>query len=152
VTYCTQLLLLLCACWSSVMLVSQDLFCSCFISLHSPLLLYSVVVSYVVFCLHARLLLTVGQFPAASVCLSASTTAQFLIVFTSWLTALTLSHSCFHDEDTFLFLLFLPFSWLPSLACPSLASRSLLLPQSFSSLPCFLCALLPVLPQTSSAQ
>ena len=43
------------------------------------------------YCLHARLLLIVGQISDASTRLSASTTAQSAIGFTSWLTLLTLA-------------------------------------------------------------
>ena len=43
------------------------------------------------FCLHARLLSIVGQISDASIRLSASTTAQSAISFTSWLTISTLA-------------------------------------------------------------
>ena len=72
------------------------------------------------FCLHARLLLIVGQISDASIRLSASTTTQSAIGFTSWLTVATLSHSCLSDEPTLPFLL-LPSRWLSFLARSLLA-------------------------------
>ena len=66
------------------------------------------------FCLHARLLPIVGQISDASIRLSASTTAQSAIGFTSWLTVATLAHSCLSDEPTLPFRLLLTSSFLPS--------------------------------------
>ena len=72
------------------------------------------------FCLHARLLPIAGQISDASIRLSASTTAQSAIGFTSWLTVATLSHSRLSDEPTLPFLL-LPSRWLSFLARSLLA-------------------------------
>ena len=73
------------------------------------------------FCLHARLLPIVGQISDASTRLSASTTAQSAIGFTSWLTVATLAHSRLSDEPALPFRLLLPSLWFPFLARSLLA-------------------------------